>query len=64
MGGHQYPLVSILPPQEEIVSIGLSAQGRGGKHFINLNLGELRALLDKLCFLVCGRLSQINCWQG
>jgi hypothetical protein len=31
---------------------------------MNLKLGEMRALLDKLCFLTCGRLSQTYCWRG
>jgi hypothetical protein len=32
--------------------------GERGKRLLNLNLGELLALLEKLCFLVCGRLAQ------
>jgi hypothetical protein len=31
---------------------------------MNLNLGDLHALLDKLCFLVHGRLSRTCCFAG
>ena len=37
--------------------------GKRGKRLLNLNLGELRALLEKLCCLVCGRLSR-TFWRG
>ena len=38
--------------------------GKRGNGFMNLNLGDLHSLLDKLCFLVLGRLSRTCCLRG
>jgi hypothetical protein len=59
VGKGGWPPIStwINPPSlGRMVSIALSAQGRG-KSLLNLNLGELLALLETSCCSVCGRLS-------
>ena len=42
----------------------VECSGKRGKSFLNLKLGELRALLEKLRCLVYGRLSWTCCWRG
>jgi hypothetical protein len=66
VGGQRYPPGCCVGPQDILRSEKptiiekfphcVEFQGKRVKHFMNLNLGELHALLEKLYCLVCARL--------
>ena len=52
------------PPLGSNVIYCVDFPRKRGNNFLNMNLGELRALLEKLHCLVYGRLSWTCCWWG
>jgi hypothetical protein len=67
VGKGGWPLISTWINHPYLGSNGIHCvefPGEIWKCLLNLNLGELFALLETLHYSVCGRLSQPYCWRG
>jgi hypothetical protein len=67
VGKGGWPLISTWINPPSLGSNGLhciECLGERKKHLLNLNLGELLALLEMSCYLACGRISQACGWKG